>query len=196
MRGPSRWRSPTTKGEIRVLHAGDNPDDFRSGRWIPIHCFSPVASAYVSAAATGCNNMIPRPYGVVQRTGPGALYKYWVQERGLHFGRDQIDNFSGILAEIRSTNFPIFWQRSVRDFLELRVGDRALQAAGRALCAYAFLHFLSFVTPILRLYPLRPDTSPSLQKRTCELLCERNRILNLRPTLEMLLIECIADEPN
>ena len=91
--------------------------------------------ACVPAAATGCENMIPRPYGVVQRRGPGALYKYWAQERGP----------PGILAEIRSTTSPIFWPRSVRDFLLLRVGDRALasriqalllQAAGRAMCAH------------------------------------------------------------
>ena len=29
------------EGEIRVLHAGENPDDFRSGTWIPTHCFRP-----------------------------------------------------------------------------------------------------------------------------------------------------------
>ena len=61
-----------------------------------------MASACVPAAATGCENMIPRPYGVVQRRGPGALFKYWAQERGRHFGRDQIDNFSDVLAEISS----------------------------------------------------------------------------------------------
>ena len=64
-----------------------------------------------------------------------------------------------MLAEIRSTTSPIFWPRSDRDFLLLRVGDRALasriqalllQAAGRAMCTYVFhksypsLH-LSFV---------------------------------------------------
>ena len=29
------------EGEIRVLHAGESPDNFRSGTWIPIHCFRP-----------------------------------------------------------------------------------------------------------------------------------------------------------
>ena len=57
---------------------------------------SPMASACVPAASTGCEYLIPRPYGLVQRRGPGALYKYWAQERGPHFGRDQFDNFSGI----------------------------------------------------------------------------------------------------
>ena len=57
----------------------------------------PMASAHVSiAAAAGGNNMIPRPYEVVKRRGPGAQNKHW------YFGRDQIDNSSGIVAEIRS----------------------------------------------------------------------------------------------
>ena len=63
---------------------------------------SSMASACVPVAATGCENMIPRPYVVVQRRVSGALYKYWAQERGPHFGRDQMDNFSDILAEISS----------------------------------------------------------------------------------------------
>ena len=133
-----------------------------------------MASACVPAAATGCENMIPRPYGVVQRRGSGALFKYWAQERGPHFGRDQIDNFSSILAEIRATTSPIFWPKSVCDFLLLRVGDRALasriqalllQAAGRAMCAHVFyksypsLH-LSFVsTPCVQTPALRCKTS-------------------------------------
>jgi len=29
------------EGQLRVLHAGENPDDFRSGRWIPTHCYRP-----------------------------------------------------------------------------------------------------------------------------------------------------------
>ena len=73
---------------------------------------SPMASACVPAAATGCEYMIPRPYGVVQRQGPGALYRYWAQERGPHFGRgsdrqllryfgrDQFVTFSCSVAEI------------------------------------------------------------------------------------------------
>ena len=61
-----------------------------------------MARARVPAAATGCENIIPRPCGVVQPRGPGALFKYWAQERGLRFGRVQFDNFSDILAEIRS----------------------------------------------------------------------------------------------
>ena len=29
------------EGQLRVLHAVENPDDFRSGHWIPVHCFRP-----------------------------------------------------------------------------------------------------------------------------------------------------------
>ena len=29
------------EGQLRVLHVGENPDDFRSGIWIPIRCFQP-----------------------------------------------------------------------------------------------------------------------------------------------------------
>ena len=107
-----------------------------------------MASACVSAAATGCKNMIPRPYRVVKRRGPEALYKYWGtgtrtsfwprSDRQLlqYFGRDQIDNFSGILAETRSTTSPVFWPRSDRDPLLLRVGDRALASQPDAPCAH------------------------------------------------------------
>ena len=28
-------------GQLRVLHSHENPDDFRSGVWIPIHCVKP-----------------------------------------------------------------------------------------------------------------------------------------------------------
>ena len=125
----------------------------------------PMANACVSAAVTGFYKMIPRPYGVVQRRGPGRYTNTGHRNEDL------------ILAEIRSTTSPEFWPRSVRDFFLLRVGDRALasriqalllQAAGRAMCADAFyisdpsLH-LSFVcthcvqTPALR-----------CKKRTCE----------------------------
>ena len=27
------------EGQLHVLHAGEDPDDFRSGIWIPTHCF-------------------------------------------------------------------------------------------------------------------------------------------------------------
>ena len=80
--------------------------------------------------------MIPRPYGVVKRRGPEALYKYWAQERGPHFGRDQIDNFSSILAETRSTTSPVFWPRPDRDPPVLRVRDRALASRPDAPCAH------------------------------------------------------------
>ena len=29
------------EGQLRVLHAGENPVDFRSGTWTPIRCFKP-----------------------------------------------------------------------------------------------------------------------------------------------------------
>ena len=160
----TRWRMRQYEGQLHVLHAGENPDDFRSGHWIPFPCFRPMASAHVSAA-TGGKSMIPHPYGVVKRRGPGALHKYWAQVRGPHSGRDEIDNFSGILAEITSD----------RDLLLLRVGDRALasriqalllQAARRAMCAcvlYNSYPSLHFTYPSFGLRPLRPDTSPPSQ---------------------------------
>ena len=64
-----------------------------------------MVSAKVSAAAGG-HSMVPRPYDMVKCRGPGALFKYWAQERGPHSGRDQIDKFSGL------------------DLRLLRVGDR------------------------------------------------------------------------
>ena len=129
------------------------------------------------AAATGCEDVIPRPYGVVERRGPGALCKQWAQERGPHFGRDQIDNFSGILAEIRSTNSPTFWPRSVRDFLLLRVGDPALllQAAGRAMRAYVF--YISYP-------PLHLSFVCSLCVQTPALRCKNERVNAVREELE------------
>ena len=30
-----------SEGQLRVLHSQENPDDFRSGVWIPIHYFQP-----------------------------------------------------------------------------------------------------------------------------------------------------------
>ena len=74
------------EGQLRVLHSHENPDDFRSGVWIPTHCFQPNGKRVCTRRRTGCENMIPRPPGVVKRRGSGALYKYWAQERGPHFG--------------------------------------------------------------------------------------------------------------
>ena len=68
------------EGEMCVLHAGENPDDF--------------------TAAGGGKSTIPRPFGVVKRRGPWAPNKNWAQERGPHSGRDQVVNFSYSLSEI------------------------------------------------------------------------------------------------
>ena len=40
-RGRSRWRPALRGTPPCVLHSHENPDDFRSGVWIPIHCFKP-----------------------------------------------------------------------------------------------------------------------------------------------------------
>ena len=90
-----------------------------------------MASACVSARRTVCKNMILRPYGVVKRWGPATLYKYWAQERGPCFGRDQIDNFSSILAEIRSTTSPVFWPTVT---LSYSVSETGLWPAGYKPC--------------------------------------------------------------
>ena len=91
------------EGQLRVLHSHENPDDFKSGVWIPFRCFQPNGKARVYPPPPLVrDDMIPRTHGVVQRRGPGALNKYWAQERGNQFGRDQIDNFFDILAEISS----------------------------------------------------------------------------------------------
>ena len=99
---------------------------------------------------------------MVKRRGPGALYKYSAQERGPHSGRD------------RSTTSPVFWTRSDRDFLLLRVGDRALASRIQALlfcrqpdapCAHLCSTnlILRYTYPSFGLHPLRLDTSPSSQ---------------------------------
>ena len=67
----------------------------------------PMANAHVCAAAGGIR-MIPRPYGVVERQEPGAQNKY----SRTSFGRDRIDNLSGILAQISSWPSPTLSRRS------------------------------------------------------------------------------------
>ena len=112
---------------------------------------SPMASACVPAAATGCENMIPRPYGVFQRRGSPRRYT----NTG-HRNEDLT------LAEIRSTTSPVFWPRSVRDFLLLRFGNLALASRIQALMFYKSYpsSHLSFVcTPCVQTPALRCKTS-------------------------------------
>ena len=111
---------------------------------------SPMANACAPAAGSGCENMILRPYGVVQRRGPGALYKYWAQERGPHFGRDQIVTFSYSASEIG------LWPAGYNPCF-----CRQLDAP----CAHmSFTNLiLRYTDPSFGLHPLLSDTSPSSQ---------------------------------
>ena len=69
-------------------------------------------------------------------TGTATRSSFWPRSNRQplrYSGEDQIDNFSGILAETRSTTSPVLWPRSVRDLRLLRVGDRAWASRIQAL---------------------------------------------------------------
>ena len=102
------------EGEIRVLHAGENLDDFRSGRWIPTHCFRPDGKCVWFSA--GCP-------GRYTNTG--------------HRNEDLI------LAVIRLTTSPIFWPRSVRDFRSDFVSAVPFWRESQAECVNVCAHFFN-----------------------------------------------------
>ena len=79
-----------------------------------------MASACVSAAATGCKNMIPRPYGV---GGPGRY------TNGGHRNEDLI------MPEIRSTTSPVFGRDQIVT-LSNSVSEIGLWPAGYKSCFF------------------------------------------------------------
>ena len=68
-----------------------------------------MANACVPAAALVVKIRYLVHTGWLSARGPGRYTNTGHRNEDLIFGRDQIDNFSGILAEIRSITSPIFF---------------------------------------------------------------------------------------
>ena len=108
------------EGEIRVLYAPENPDDFRSGRWIPTRCF--------------------RPDGKRARLDPEHLGKLWTVYEMATAGSPGRYTNTGHMTEPGELVVPFVLARDF-DVAELQVLLR--QTLTRALRAYpSFLALL------------------------------------------------------
>ena len=93
------------EGEIRVLHAGENRDDFRSGTRIPIHCFRPDGQRVYVHRCTGCRQQYDTS-SIRVGSAPGArdasqkLGTRTMSTTSPVFGRDQIETFVYSVLEI------------------------------------------------------------------------------------------------
>ena len=103
------------EGQLRVLHGGDDTDDIRSGIRTPIRCFKP----------DGKHVCVRHRHWLLKYDTP-SIRGGEVKRRAARCTNTGHRNEDIILAEMRSTTSSVFWPRSDRHLLPLRVGDRAL----------------------------------------------------------------------